>query len=673
MREWAKRLALIILSPFLFLALLESGLRLAGYGYPSSFFLPAGGYMTTNRQFGWRFFPKRIARTPLPLRFAVPKPPGVRRVFVLGESAAMGFPDPMFSFAHQMQAIAGGRLEVINTAMTAINSHVILEIAEECARLEPDLVVLYMGNNEVVGPFGPGTVFSASKIAAALKRFSLGQLLSPARRDLTEWRGMEMFLRRQISAGDPLLEQVYRNFGNNLTAIIRVARGAGARVILCTVAVNLRDCPPFAGAAAEEKFRAGDFAAARDLDLLRFRADSRINAIIRDAAARTGASLVDVEKLIPPDSTSFYEHVHLRPRASLRLAEAILNLDGEGFVPSAWDEHRMERDMHALMERPPFRNQGGFRMQRGRIDLNEAEQQYSRWLEKYPEDLLLRERFAELLAERRKHERAVAEWRELLRRLSSVPNWHTGLGESLLAAGRLPEARAAYELAWKIDPQFLAAHIGLGVIAFAEGRLPAAEKHFQDALQLDPQSPEANNNLGRLLDAQGRTQAALEAFRKAVAAKPEFAEAHNNLGVALSRQGMQQEALEAYREAVRIQPGFAGAHYNLGGTYARLGRIGEAEGHYRAAILAQPGFASAHYDLGLLLAGQGKTEEAIAEYRETLRLDPANADAHNNWGSALARAGRIAEAVSHFQEALRLRPGHPQARRNLESARAGRR
>ena len=53
----------------------------------------------------------------------------------------------------------GTRFEVVNAAMTAINSHVILPIARDCARADGDIWVLYMGNNEVVGPFGAGTVF----------------------------------------------------------------------------------------------------------------------------------------------------------------------------------------------------------------------------------------------------------------------------------------------------------------------------------------------------------------------------------------------------------------------------------------------------------------------------------------------------------------------------------
>src|SRR4029078_1447735 len=76
------------------------------------------------------------------------------------------------------------KFEVINVAFTAINSHVILPIARDCARQHGDLWVVYMGHNEVQGPFGPGTVFEQSRSqlwlirsSLALRATKLGQML----------------------------------------------------------------------------------------------------------------------------------------------------------------------------------------------------------------------------------------------------------------------------------------------------------------------------------------------------------------------------------------------------------------------------------------------------------------------------------------------------------------
>ena len=173
---------------------LELALRLCGYGYPTSFFLKTKiegrDYYVSNDRFGYRFFPPALARTPLPMRMEVNKPANTYRVFVFGESAAMGDPDPTFGAARYLQVLLrerfpGTHFEVVCVAMTAINSHAILPIARECARRDGDLWIIYMGNNEMVGPFGAATVFGSRvaginliRASLALKSTKFGQLLN---------------------------------------------------------------------------------------------------------------------------------------------------------------------------------------------------------------------------------------------------------------------------------------------------------------------------------------------------------------------------------------------------------------------------------------------------------------------------------------------------------------
>lgn len=114
--------------------------------------------------------------------------------------------------------------------MAAINSHVVLEIAKDCARRRPDLFIVYLGNSEIVGPYGAGTVFTPLssnlaliRLAIALKATRTGQLLTSlfewaaSRRNTPRvWGGMAMFLEKQVRADDSNLETVYRHFHRNL-------------------------------------------------------------------------------------------------------------------------------------------------------------------------------------------------------------------------------------------------------------------------------------------------------------------------------------------------------------------------------------------------------------------------------------------------------------------------
>jgi hypothetical protein len=86
--------------PLLVLGGTEAVLRLAGYGYSTRLFktLRIGGeeFLVENDQFSLRFFPPELARMPGPVRMKAHKPAGAFRIFILGESAAMGDPEPAY-------------------------------------------------------------------------------------------------------------------------------------------------------------------------------------------------------------------------------------------------------------------------------------------------------------------------------------------------------------------------------------------------------------------------------------------------------------------------------------------------------------------------------------------------------------------------------------------------
>jgi tetratricopeptide (TPR) repeat protein len=277
-KTWTFRLTAVLIS-LLLLVGFEAALRLAGVGYEPSFIIPSElqGSPTyrANLRFSWRFFPRSIARKPMPFHIAREKDSDTCRVFVLGASAAHGHPDPAYGIARMVRvmledAYPERKFEVVSATITAINSHVATEIARDCARHSPDLFIVYLGNNEVVGPYGPGTVFSRSAPSPLMIRLSkwttatrTGQLIqslvSGSEDAPKRFMGLELFLDKQVRAADRRMRPVYRHFRHNLSSIVATARRASVPLILCTVGVNLRDSAPFASlhrpdlSAAEER------------------------------------------------------------------------------------------------------------------------------------------------------------------------------------------------------------------------------------------------------------------------------------------------------------------------------------------------------------------------------------------------------------------------------------
>ena len=152
-RKWLYAIVSMTVVPFLILVGIELGLRLAGFGYPTSYFIKKKNdtVYLSNQRFGWRFFSPRLARHPFLLSLPQEKPADTYRIFVLGGSAAKGEPDYSFNFARILEKILSNhypdkKLEVINTAMVAINSHVIHEIAKDCVKLKPDLFIVLDNN-----------------------------------------------------------------------------------------------------------------------------------------------------------------------------------------------------------------------------------------------------------------------------------------------------------------------------------------------------------------------------------------------------------------------------------------------------------------------------------------------------------------------------------------------
>lgn len=262
-RLWLGRIALALFVPLLLLILLEGALRVCGIGYPTTFLVPARHQpidaWASNPFFGYRFFAPLVARNPAPLIIADEKDDEVIRVAVLGESAAMGDPIIEYSLARALDKLlnepgTARRFECLNAGMTAISSPVIVDIAADLARHDVDVFVIYMGNNEVIGPFGPDTVFAGPlwrrippSWRVRVTRLRLAGLLrawQARAQESQQWQGMEVFSTRHMTADAPQLERVYRDYQRNLEAILRIAERQGIKVVLSTVAVNLNDFAP---------------------------------------------------------------------------------------------------------------------------------------------------------------------------------------------------------------------------------------------------------------------------------------------------------------------------------------------------------------------------------------------------------------------------------------------
>jgi hypothetical protein len=261
-RIWCFRVIALCL-PFTALALLELALGWAGAGRNLRLVEPAGSGTPAN---ACRFNPRidQVYYGPTGLEgpetrpFLVPKPRGTFRIVVVGGSTVVGFPYPSelaFSrlLEHALHAQGLPRdFEVLNAGITAINSFSEADLVEQAAACQPDLIVVYTGHNEFVGPGGVGSKAgsvppSCYPALLACRRTRLYQVLvhglglqRPDDRLLLDQLPGDL----KIPVGGDKFRSAEDNFRSNLRRIVGSAIRTRVPLLLTTPVVNLRHQSP---------------------------------------------------------------------------------------------------------------------------------------------------------------------------------------------------------------------------------------------------------------------------------------------------------------------------------------------------------------------------------------------------------------------------------------------
>jgi lysophospholipase L1-like esterase len=406
-----------LLSPFVFLLALEGVLRLTWNGGAASapLFVPApveiGDDLVPNREVAHRWFlTEDQPPAPIPDAFARVKPANAFRVFALGESSTAGFPFPHNGAFPRLlrdvlrDVLPGDSVEVVNLGIPATNSFSMLDMADEVIAEHPDAVIVYAGHNEYYGALGGASNQVLLGGSPALVRLYLRlqrlRLVAAVRAGATWMRHefarnagadqgasfMESLARDQnITLDGPAYRNGTRQFDQNITLLLDKFRVARVPVFIGSLASNLEDRPPLVSpgnegpggadstyAAARAALARNDSAAARqlfvrarDLDVVRFRAPSEFNAIIRRDAQAAGAVYVPVAESFDsasnglPGSALFLEHVHPTQDGTVVIARAFFDaLRGANFLGHAarLDRLRSWSDYERGMDLTPFDN-----------------------------------------------------------------------------------------------------------------------------------------------------------------------------------------------------------------------------------------------------------------------------------------------------------------------------
>jgi len=303
--------------------------------------------------------------------FAAEPTPGRPRVFVLGGSSVHGgsMLDHSIEFPALLEAdlaSSGLDAEVINLARPSLDSHGISIIVDEALAYRPDLLVLYLGHNDLGNTtmearYAGVTGALEARTQVLLRRLKLYEILTAgAARSLpaTQAQHADRFRNPPLDASQRLLAAT--SLRDNLLHIAYSAKRQGVAVIMVTPISELSrhppsgtlcpehqglleqrrgprnqpetpeldrvlaaqpDCPRLLFARGERRLRADlpgaceDLLRANDLDPRPLAASEDMVQAVRDAAQISDAVLLDMradvlaEHCVPPQ-TWFRDNVH---------------------------------------------------------------------------------------------------------------------------------------------------------------------------------------------------------------------------------------------------------------------------------------------------------------------------------------------------------------------------
>ena len=261
-RKWCFRLVAAGL-PFAALAILELMLVGAGAGEDLGLVQPAAegaaaGVFHFNPHVDRAYYGATDLSGPEARPFRLPRPAGLYRIVVVGGSTVAGFPyPPELAFPRLLEIILRAQkldreFEVLNAGITAINSFSEADLVEQSLACQPDLIVIYTGHNEFVGPGGVGSTSGGASPGLCPALYAL-------RRTRT-FQTLAAWLRPRASDSRPLLDQLPGDlkmsldsakfhraedcFRSNLQRAVRAAGRAGVPALLTTPIANVRDQRP---------------------------------------------------------------------------------------------------------------------------------------------------------------------------------------------------------------------------------------------------------------------------------------------------------------------------------------------------------------------------------------------------------------------------------------------
>lgn len=200
--------------------------------------------------------------------FAKQKPAATFRIFCIGSSASAGWPHPKdeiysaYLESALKLAYPNRAFEVLNVSADAFAAYRQRMILREILPFQPDLIIIYSGNNEFLEPrrystrphwYDPvaalakrSTVYELFRGSPPISRWFPGNTFSAETRGgvpFEEWSKIEE-VPLPLRTNPDQFEKVVEHYRFSITSMLHAAKNMAVPVLLLTVPTNLRDWQP---------------------------------------------------------------------------------------------------------------------------------------------------------------------------------------------------------------------------------------------------------------------------------------------------------------------------------------------------------------------------------------------------------------------------------------------
>jgi Flp pilus assembly protein TadD len=188
--------------------------------------------------------------------------------------------------------------------------------------------------------------------------------------------------------------------------------------------------------------------------------------------------------------------------------------------------------------------------------------------------------------------------------------------------GQHAKAVAEFRAAVRLDPAYTAPRILLGASLLALGRVSEARASLEHAVKLAPREPLARLQLAKALERASDFPGAVEQYRALSELKPDEAEYAYALGSAYLR--LSEWSL---KQLAALDAGAARFHQAMGHNFRVQGRPDQALAAFDRAAQADPSLPEVHLAMAQIHVEEKRWAEARQEIERELKVVPESAGA----------------------------------------------